>query len=69
MSVTFAEVRKKKKNEANAWRERKGEREKSTVREVEGKGTGTEEKPHHIQASLGASYRCSPGLIFQDNQT
>lgn len=69
MSVTFAEVRKTRMRQTHGGREREREthtqREKSMVREVEGKGTVTEEKPHHIQTSPGGSYRCSPGLIFK----
>lgn len=58
-----------KKNEANARRERKGEREKSMVREVEGKDTVTEEKPpSHPDISRGQLQMFSRA-DFQVNQT
>lgn len=50
-------------------RDREREREKSAVREVERRGTVTEERPHHIQASPRGSYRCSPRADFHVNQT
>lgn len=73
MSVTFAEVGKKRMRQTHGERERERERhterEKSVVREVEGKDTVTEEKPpSHPDISRGQLQMFSRA-DFQVNKT